>query len=94
MNQLLPKLSDISEDKQILFMIFESDVEIPEHSHAAQWGVVLEGEISLKIGNTEHVLRKSDEFYIPEGMKHSSGIKAGYRDITVFKQKDRYRRQH
>jgi len=45
------------EDQQILFMEFGNDVEIPEHSHDSQWGVVL----------------------------------AGYKDITLFNQRDRYK---
>ena len=32
-----------SETHQIIFMEFEKDVELPEHSHAAQIGIVLEG---------------------------------------------------
>ncbi len=49
------------EDQQILFMEFGNDVEIPEHSHDSQLGVVL----------------------------------AGYKDITLFNQRDRYKiREH
>lgn len=40
------------EDQQILFMEFGNDVEIPEHSHEAQWGVVLAGEIELRMKNS------------------------------------------
>ena len=35
---------------QIIFMEFAKDVELPEHSHAAQIGIVLEGKIDLTIG--------------------------------------------
>lgn len=31
------------EHHQIIFMHFEENVELPEHAHAAQWGIVLEG---------------------------------------------------
>ena len=49
------------EGQQILFMEFGNDVEIPEHSHDAQWGV----------------------FW------------AGYKDVTLFNQRDRYKiREH
>ncbi|MHC4660003.1 MAG: cupin domain-containing protein, partial [Planctomycetota bacterium] len=34
-----------AEEHQILFMQFSEDVELPEHSHDSQWGVVLEGKI-------------------------------------------------
>jgi hypothetical protein len=39
------------------YMEFGNDVEIPEHSHDSQWGVVL----------------------------------AGYKDVTLFNQRDRYK---
>lgn len=79
------------EKKQILFMKFEKDVDVPEHSHEAQWGVVLNGEMILTIEKKELILRKGDEYFIPKGKRHSAKIKAGYRDITLFNQKDRYK---
>jgi len=33
---------------------------------------------------------KGERYYIPEGVKHSGRIFAGYADITFFNQKDRY----
>ncbi len=39
------------QSKQILFMKFEKDVEVPEHSHEAQWGVVINGEMILTVEN-------------------------------------------
>ena len=79
--------------QQILFMEFENNVEISEHSHEAQWGVVLEGEIELKIEGKLLVLKKGDAYFIPAGANHSAKIKAGYKDITLFNQKDRYQAQ-
>ena len=78
------------ESQQVLFMEFENDIAIPEHSHQAQWGVVLAGEIELKIGEETHHLRKGDTYFIPNGAVHSARIKKGYKDITLFNQKDRY----
>jgi len=31
------------EKQQFIFMSFEKDIEVPEHSHENQWGIVLEG---------------------------------------------------
>ena len=80
-----------AETYQILFMEFEEDVKLPEHSHGAQWGVVLEGQIELVIDGVHHVFRKGDRYFIPEGVNHSGSIHAGYADITWFGTKDRYR---
>lgn len=37
------------EGHQIIFMEFIEDVDLAEHSHEAQWGIVLEGRIDLII---------------------------------------------
>jgi quercetin dioxygenase-like cupin family protein len=76
---------------QVLFMQFDQDVELPEHSHAAQWGVVLEGRIEMTIGGVNRTFTKGDRPYIPAGVKHSARIHAGYADISFFDQKDRYK---
>ncbi len=78
-------------NQQLLFMTFDNDVEVPEHTHEAQWGVVLDGEIELTIGGTKCIINKGDTYFIPKGVKHSAKIKKGYKDITLFNQKDRYK---
>lgn len=75
---------------QILFMQFTEDVMLPEHTHASQWGIVLEGQIELCIDGKTEIYRKGDRYYIPAGIPHSGRIFAGYADITFFGQKDRY----
>lgn len=72
-------------------MRFEKDVELPAHSHAAQWGIVLEGKIELTIGGVKGTYTKGDRYFIPEGVAHTGRIFAGYADMTFFSQKDRYR---
>jgi quercetin dioxygenase-like cupin family protein len=81
------------DDHQIIFMQFAAAVDLPEHSHACQWGIVLEGEIELTIGGVTKVYRKGDRYFIPDGVKHSGKIYAGYADMTFFGQKDRYGRK-
>lgn len=79
-----------NEKSQVMFMEFESDAEISEHSHAAQYGIVLEGRIEILIDGVKHEYLKGDRYFIPEGIKHSVKIHSGYADITFFNQKDRY----
>ncbi|MFX0041069.1 MAG: cupin domain-containing protein [Promethearchaeota archaeon] len=76
---------------QVLYMEFEKDIIIEEHSHESQWGVVLEGQIDLTIDGKEFIFRKGDRYFIPKGVKHSGKIYKGYTDITFFNQKDRYK---
>ncbi len=79
-----------SENHQIIFMEFSEDVELPEHSHESQMGIVLEGRIDLIIDDVKNTYLKGDRYFIPSGVKHSGRIYSGYADITFFNQKDRY----
>ena len=79
------------ESYQILFMKFDRDVILPEHSHDSQWGIVLEGQIDLTINDKTVTYKKGDRYFIPKGVKHSGKIYAGYTDITFFNEKDRYK---
>ena len=79
-----------SEHHQVLFMQFENDVNLPEHSHAAQIGFVLEGKIDLIIEGKRQSYTKGDRYYIPASVKHSAKIYAGYADITFFDEASRY----
>lgn len=82
-----------SDNHQIIFMQFEKDVEVPEHSHESQWGIVLEGKIDLTINGIKKTYKKGDRYFIRSEEKHSGKIFAGYSDITFFNQKDRYKRK-
>jgi len=77
-------------DHQIIFMQFSEDVDLQEHSHEAQWGIVLKGKILMTIDGKTCMYQKGDRYYIPKGTKHSGKIFAGYADMTFFHQKDRY----
>lgn len=78
------------EGHQIIFMAFSEDVDLPEHSHESQWGIVLEGKIELVIDGIKNTYVKGDRYFIPKGIKHSGKIYSGYADMTFFNQKDRY----
>ena len=79
------------QNQQMLFMSFENDVEVAEHSHEEQWGVVLDGKIELTINGNKYTFTKGDTYFIPKDIKHSAKIKKGYKDLTLFNQKDRYK---
>jgi quercetin dioxygenase-like cupin family protein len=78
-------------NNQILFMKFCKNIEIPPHKHAAQWGIVLEGEIELIIDGHKEKYCKGDRYFIPKEVEHSAIIYAGYSDITFFNEKDIYK---
>ncbi|WP_170360270.1 cupin domain-containing protein [Ruegeria arenilitoris] len=72
------------------FFTFLQDMELPLHSHGAQWGTVIEGEVDLTIGGITKTYRPGDSYSIPAGVEHGGQIKAGTRVIDVFEEPDRY----
>jgi quercetin dioxygenase-like cupin family protein len=81
------------DDHQILFMEFDEDIDLQEHSHESQWAVVLEGKIEMVIDGVKNTYQKGDRYFIPSGVKHSGKIYAGYSDITFFGESNRYMRK-
>ena len=77
-------------NQQFIFMAVDQDAEVPPHSHNAQWGVVLEGEMELTVDGQIRLLRKGDSYSIEKDVVHSVKIKKGYKDLTLFDQVDRY----
>ena len=80
-----------SDTHQTLYMQFEKTVEVPEHSHNDQVGFVLEGKIDLTVNGVQKTYTKGDRYYIPAGSPHFAKVYAGYADITLFMQPDRYK---
>ncbi|MGR3321085.1 MAG: cupin domain-containing protein [Pseudooceanicola sp.] len=79
-----------SDDGLVAFFTFLKDMELPPHSHGAQWGTVVEGEIEFTIGGETRVYRPGDSYSIPAGVEHGAQIRAGTRVIDVFAEADRY----
>lgn len=74
----------------VAFFTFLKEMELPFHSHGAQWGTVVEGEIELTIGDQTKTYRPGENYSIPAGVEHGGRIKAGTRVIDVFEEPDRY----
>ncbi len=77
-----------------MFYEIDEDVEIPEHRHGAQWGVVLVGEMEMVIEGEARTYRAGDSYYVPPGALHIARIRAGYKGVDVFADADRYRVRH
>ena len=59
------------ENQQVVFWAFDRDTKVPEHSHEAQWGVALDGEMELTIDGKKHLVTKGDTYFVPRGVSHS-----------------------
>ncbi len=80
-----------SPDHQLLFLDIEPTVKIPPHSHGEQWGIVVEGEMELKIGESTNIYRTGDSYHIPAGIEHAATFLTRVRAIDFFADKIRYR---
>lgn len=73
-----------------MFYEIAESVDIPEHVHGAQWGVVLEGEMEMTIGGETRRYGKGDMYTVPDGVPHAARIHAPYRGVDVFADPNRY----
>jgi quercetin dioxygenase-like cupin family protein len=86
------KTSALKSDKGLLvfFQILE-DVDLPPHSHKAQWGTVIDGQIELTIGGETRTYGPGDSYNIPARVVHSGKLPAGSKIIDFFEEPDRYK---
>jgi quercetin dioxygenase-like cupin family protein len=73
-----------------VFFTFHEAVELPAHSHCAQWGTVLAGEIALTRDGVEQVFGPGESYTIAAGVLHSARVAAGSVVLDVFEEADRY----
>jgi quercetin dioxygenase-like cupin family protein len=77
--------------QQLVFMEIEPIGEVTEHTHSAQFGMVLDGEMSLTIGGETKTCRKGDTYFIPEGIPHSAVFHSKVYVIDLFDEPSRYK---
>lgn len=74
-----------------IFVEAQEDAKVPEHSHGAQWGIVVGGEMDLSVGGVTRTYRRGDEYTIPAGVTHGARLRSGARVIDFFDDPNRYR---
>ncbi len=79
-----------AKDHQVVFWNLDTDVVIPPHSHRDQWGIVVDGEIVLTIGDETRRCRAGDSFFVPAGVEHGVTVVLPSRVIDVFADVDRF----
>ena len=74
-----------------MFYEIPDGVEVPEHAHGAQWGVVLEGTMEFTIGGETRTYGPGETYYVPDvGRPQRASSHPGYVGIDVFADADRY----
>ena len=80
-----------SNNMQAVFFDILPVGKVPPHSHCAQWGLMIDGEMSLTIGDETKTYRKGDWYFIPEGIVHSATFSTRVHVIDLFDSPDRYK---
>lgn len=75
----------------LIFVEASAPSEVPMHSHGAQWGVVVAGELVLTVGAETRTYHAGHEYSIPAGVPHAGKLSAGTRVIDFFDDPNRYR---
>jgi len=78
-------------DQQAVFFDIQPIGEVPPHSHCAQWGIMLDGEMALTIDGKTKIYRKGDTYFIPEGVVHSATFNTRVNVIDIFAAPDRWK---
>lgn len=78
------------ENGSAAFFNLPKGLEVPLHSHGAQWGIVVSGAIELTIGGVTKVYRQGDSYSIEDGEEHGAKILEDSLAIDVFAERDRY----
>jgi|PersoiStandDraft_1058852.scaffolds.fasta_scaffold289572_1 mannose-6-phosphate isomerase-like protein (cupin superfamily) len=75
---------------QMVFNEADTEVDVVEHSHGEQWGVVLEGRVDFIIRGQKQSYYAGDSYYIPAGVPHGVTFHPGARSLDFFSDRDRY----
>lgn len=79
------------ENFQIVFFEIDPTGGIPPHSHSTQFGMVLEGEMSLTIDGKKKRYSKGETYFIPEGKIHQAEFHTRVLALDFFDDPKRYR---
>ena len=78
------------ETRQAVFIRLEPGAKVPEHSHGAQWGVVLDGELELTVSGATRTCRRGDSYEIPQNALHAASSPGGALVLDLFADPHRY----
>jgi quercetin dioxygenase-like cupin family protein len=76
---------------QSVFFIVKAGVFLPEHAHAAQWGIVLEGEFEIRLHGEVKTYRKGESYFIPDNTPHSGYYSTDVVSFDVFDDNKQFR---
>ncbi|MCP3923145.1 MAG: cupin domain-containing protein [Desulfobacterales bacterium] len=79
------------ESNQSVYFIVKAGTFLPEHSHAAQWGIVIDGEFEITYADKTYIYRKGDTYFVPEGTPHSGKYITDVVSFDVFDDNSKFK---
>lgn len=73
--------SDHTSTGTVYFVEADKEVPFPEHSHAAQWTIVVSGKCAFTANGETKTYVKGDTYYIPTGLRHQITLYPGYAEV-------------
>lgn len=65
----------------VYFASATKEVVFPEHSHAAQWTIVVSGSCTFTANGESKVYSAGETYFIPAGLRHQITLHAGYSEV-------------
>jgi len=75
---------------QACFFELPAGAGVPLHSHGAQWGIVVDGEIELTIDGVTKIYKPGDAYNVGAGVEHAVKVLKDAKAIDVFADNNRY----
>jgi len=76
---------------QIAFLKSDKDMTMPEHSHAAQLEIPLEGIAEVTMAGQVKAYGPGEPIFVPAGVAHGGKVKAPYASLIIVDSADRYK---
>ena len=76
---------------QVLYHESDAEVDLPEHAHGEQWGVILRGRMELTIEGRIRILTRGDTYHVPAGARHRVHLFPGFRAVEHVGERNGYR---
>ncbi|QJT08439.1 cupin domain-containing protein [Oceanidesulfovibrio marinus] len=78
------------ETTQSIFFLVKAGTHLPEHSHEAQWGIVIEGTFEITLGDEKTVYTKGQTYFVPAGTLHAGYYVTDVISFDVFDTPDKF----
>lgn len=73
-----------AESHLVYYLTAERDLDYPGHAHAAQFAVVLEGQVDITTSEGTKSYTKGDRYCLPTGTEHCVKLHAGFAEMAFL----------